>query len=310
MLLVHQVSHQYASGFLARRAPALQEVSFEIQSGETVGLLGPNGAGKTTLIQLICGLRPPQQGSISLDGQSITEAESRRKLGFLPERPYYYEFLTGRAFLKFCAQLSIGAGVVIDPAQIDHALSRVSLTFAADRKLQTYSKGMLQRIGIAQAILHRPDFLVLDEPMSGLDPLGRKEIRELIRGLSREGKTILLSSHVLSDVEQLCDHVLVLNQGRVVAKGPLNSVIDSIGSPEARTFEAVLHFSEEPPQQWPPGVELDRLLPGNRVRLKLSNRETASLALQDLLTSGARLESWESTGAGLESFLIPPEDRT
>lgn len=197
----------------------LHQVSFEVPRGSVFGFVGANGAGKTTLISLMAGIRRPTKGRIWLNIQGkrfqAHEAAAKQKVGFLPERPYFPEHLTGEGLLRYLGTLSGLSGGRLS-SRIDWALKRVGMEHARDRELRKYSKGMLQRVGIAQAILHEPEFLLLDEPMSGLDPSGRKEIRELLTQLHREGHTIFFSSHALEDVDALCDRRVTLEQGRIL----------------------------------------------------------------------------------------------
>lgn len=203
-----------------RSVEVLHQVSFEIPRGSVFGFVGANGAGKTTLISLIAGIRRPTQGQVWLESKGkrfqAHEAAAKQKIGFLPERPYFPEHLTGEGLLRYLGTLSGLSGAHLS-SRVDWALKRVSMEHARTLELRKYSKGMLQRVGIAQAILHEPEFLLLDEPMSGLDPTGRKEIRDLISHLHQEGHTIFFSSHVLEDVDTLCDRMVSMEKGRVSA---------------------------------------------------------------------------------------------
>lgn len=224
LLEVSQVDFIYRTGFWLRPAQVLHSVTLTVPRGSVFGFLGANGAGKTTLIQLIVGIRSPTRGSVKLNGLDTASIEARRRIGFLPERPYFYDHLTGEQLLKYFGALS---GMAQGPIEerIPLVLETVGMTHARKLELKRYSKGMLQRIGIAQAILHDPEFLVLDEPMSGLDPLGRKEIRELILRLAQGGKTIFFSSHVIPDVEAICDQVAVIEKGRLLGCGTIDSLM-------------------------------------------------------------------------------------
>jgi ABC-2 type transport system ATP-binding protein len=206
-----------------------------VEKGEVFGLLGPNGAGKTTTLKMMMGLIRIDGGSIRLLGKSAAEHRARTLVGYLPENPYFHEYLTPRELLDFYGRLC-----GLSSAQIaehrDHLIERVGLAHAATRPLRKFSKGMLQRIGIAQALISRPEFLILDEPMSGLDPIGRKFVMDLMQELRARGVTILFSSHILSDVERLCDRVVILNQGRKVAEGTLAELLKT-DSGENRTLE-------------------------------------------------------------------------
>lgn len=214
-----------------KRQVVLHDVSAAIHRGRTTGFLGANGAGKTTLIHLIVGIRQPLSGRVLLDGAPTADAASRARMGYLPERPYFYEHLTGRRILRYFAQLSGIPRAEREP-RIRHALEVVGLQDSGEKELRNYSKGMLQRIGIAQAILHDPELLILDEPMSGLDPIGRREIRQLIQDLKAKGTTIFFSSHVVSDVEAVCDDVIAIQKGKVLGCGPISEVASRFGTLE------------------------------------------------------------------------------
>ncbi len=208
----------FRPGFGLRTKRVLHGISFGVEEGEIFGFVGPNGAGKTTTLKVLMGLIRATEGRASILGHDVTETEFRRNVGFLPENPYFYDFLTGREILRFYARLS-GMPRSERERRIDTLLDWVGLAHAADARLRTYSKGMLQRIGIAQALVHDPAVVFLDEPMSGLDPLGRKDIRDLILRLRAEGKTVFMNTHILSDVEMICDRVAILVEGRIRYEG-------------------------------------------------------------------------------------------
>lgn len=221
---LHQVHQSFRTGFWMKPTPILNGMSFSVPSHSIFGFLGANGAGKTTLIHLIAGLGRPRSGSLRVFGYEAHTREARARIGYLPERPYFHEHLTGQQLLQYFGSLSgLSSKHLTD--RIPRVLSTVELKEARHQELRTYSKGMLQRLGIAQAILHDPELLILDEPMSGLDPVGRKEIRELIVHLASEGRTIFFSSHVIPDVEAICDQIAILQKGRVLHCGPLSSFL-------------------------------------------------------------------------------------
>jgi ABC-2 type transport system ATP-binding protein len=214
----------YYSGFLRRPFTGLDGLDLEVPRGEVFGFIGPNGAGKTTTIKCLVGLQHPTAGHAFLLGRPITHPEARRPLGFLPERPYFYQHLTAREFLDFYGQL-FDLPKALRAKRIDELLARVDLTRVADAPLRTFSKGMLQRAGVAQALINDPDLVILDEPMSGLDPLGRKLIRDLILEERRAGRTVFFSSHVLSDVQSICDRVGLIAGGRLRAIGSIDELL-------------------------------------------------------------------------------------
>jgi ABC-2 type transport system ATP-binding protein len=211
----------YSVGFWKKKQKhALYPLTLAVEEGEVFGYLGPNGAGKTTTLKLLTSLIFPTKGSAKILARDLQDPAMKAQIGFLPEQPYFYDHLTARELLDYYAQLS-GVSAKDRKRRIDEVLARVSLPDAGHTQLRKYSKGMLQRVGIAQAIIHDPKIVFLDEPMSGLDPIGRREVRDLIQSLKEEGKTILFSTHILSDAETLCDRVGVINKGRLRGIGVL-----------------------------------------------------------------------------------------
>ena len=219
----------YQVGFWRKaKKCALRPLTFSVREGEIFGYLGPNGAGKTTTLRLLMGLVDPSGGSFTILGGSIEDPRIRAQIGFLPEQPYFYDYLTARELLNYYAGLS-EVPARDRTRRIEATLQRVGLEPSAwNTQLRKYSKGMLQRVGLAQAILHEPKLIVLDEPMSGLDPMGRREVRDLIEALHHEGKTILFSTHILSDAEALCDRVAVLNKGELRGIGVVADLTASV----------------------------------------------------------------------------------
>ena len=225
----------FAFGFFRKKVRAVDDVSFTVGQNEIFGFLGPNGAGKTTTLKMLMGLIFPSSGAARLFGKPIGDRAAKRRLGFLPENPYFYDYLSGEELLDLMGRLfGLDRGERRKRARA--LLERVGLQRAGSRALRKYSKGMVQRLGIAQALINDPELVVLDEPMSGLDPIGRKEIRDLIVELKREGKTVLFSTHILSDVELICDRVAMLVGGRMRDVGPLRQLL----SPRLLHTEVVL----------------------------------------------------------------------
>jgi len=216
-----------------RKVTGLSNFNLEIEEGEIFGLLGPNGSGKTTLLKTILGLIFPTSGKVEIFGKEIGNIEVKREIGFLPENPYYYEYLTGPELLDFYGNLfELPKG--IKKKRADELLSMVGLAKIKHLALRNYSKGMLERIGLACALINDPKFLILDEPTTGLDPIGGRETRDLLLKLKEQGKTILLSSHFLSEVERICDRIGILNQGNLLAIGRLKELLKE---KKAETFE-------------------------------------------------------------------------
>ncbi len=222
---IQSVYKEVRAGFLLQKVKILKGVSFDIPTGKTIGMLGPNGAGKTSLIHLIVGIKFPTSGQILVDGDPAMHSNAKRKMGYLPERPYFYDHLTGSQLLFYLGRFH---GIEKNELKnrITKVLEKIKMKHAADLELRKFSKGMLQRIGIAQSILHDPKYVVLDEPMSGLDPVGRKEIKSLIRELAENQKTVLFSSHLVGDIEDLCDEVMVIKEGNLIEAGPITPLLE------------------------------------------------------------------------------------
>jgi len=209
---------------LFRTVDAVRDVSFDLHRGELLGILGANGAGKTTTIKLLMNLIRPSSGEIKIFGGSPRELKARSKVGYLPEGPYFYDYLSGRELVLFMARLSGLRGKAV-AKRADMLFEQLSLADAKSRSLRNYSKGMLQKLGLIQAIIHDPDIIVLDEPLSGLDPVGRKVMREMIIEQRKQGKSILLCSHILPDVEAVADRVIILADGKVVTSGRIDDLV-------------------------------------------------------------------------------------
>lgn len=225
VVVVDRLVKDFSVGLLGRRRRTLDAISFRVQTGEVFGFVGPNGAGKTTTLKVLMGLIRPTSGTARILGHDVRESAYRREIGFLPEHPTFYEWLTGREILRFYARLS-GAAERELARRSETLLDWVGLSHAADARLRTYSKGMLQRVGIAQALVHDPRVVFLDEPMSGLDPIGRKEIRDLVLRLRDEGKTVFMNTHILSDVETVCDRVAIIVKGAIRYEGATHAFLD------------------------------------------------------------------------------------
>jgi ABC-2 type transport system ATP-binding protein len=224
VLELEKVYKSYKLGFIPKKKQVLKGVSFYVNEGEIFGYLGPNGAGKTTTIKCILNLIFPDAGRITIFGEDSLKPKARQRVGFLPENPYFYDYLTGREFLAFYADL-LGIHSRIKEEKTGYLLKLVGMERAADLQLRKYSRGMLQRIGLAQALLNDPALVILDEPMGGLDPIGRKEFRDIIVNLKKEGKTVFLSSHILQDIEMICDRVAIILAGEIINQGYLGDLI-------------------------------------------------------------------------------------
>lgn len=218
-----KLSKDLTSNFLRKKVRVLENLNLAVAAGETYGLLGPNGAGKTTTLKLMLGLMHPTSGSVTVLGMPAGCRDVLGRIGFLPENPYFYSHLTGREFLDFIGQLfNIPDGERKE--RIAGLLAMVQIGEAADYAMRKYSKGMLQRLGIAQSLINRPDVIFWDEPMSGLDPVGRRDVRQVLFSLKEEGRTIFFNSHLLPDVNEVCDRVGVLHKGRLVGEEQIKSI--------------------------------------------------------------------------------------
>jgi ABC-2 type transport system ATP-binding protein len=217
-----RISRSFKNHFWETKKKVLKDISLEVQKGEVFGFLGPNGAGKTTTIKIITGLIRPDNGTVQVFDEPAQSLRAKKHIGFLPESPYFYEHLTGHEFLKIHALL----GNCTDyRTRVTDMLERVGLQDASDRPLHKYSRGMLQRIGIAQALITEPELFILDEPLTGLDPVGRKEIKDLILEQKQKGKTIFFSSHILPDAEAVCDRIGIIIQGEIVQVDELDKLL-------------------------------------------------------------------------------------
>jgi ABC-2 type transport system ATP-binding protein len=248
-------------GFLRKRVEAVREATFDVRRGEIFGYLGPNGSGKTTTLKMLMGLVFPTRGRAEVLGRPVPNREAKRKLGYLPESPYFYEYLAPEEFLDLVGAL-FDVPRRVRRERAAKLITRVGLDNARGRPLRKFSKGMLQRVGIAQALMGDPELVVLDEPMTGLDPLGRKEIRDLMLELKHEGRTVVYSTHILPDVEMTCDRVAMIFAGRIRSVGPLAELLTArLLSTEVCLRHGVGHIPELPEgakvRQTPDGMLVD-----------------------------------------------------
>jgi len=308
-----QLSKIFRVGFWGKRVTAVDGLSLEVRRGEVFGFLGPNGAGKTTTLKILMGLIYPTSGQARLFGQDLGDPQTKARLGFLPESPYFYDYLTSREFLGFYGHLFGLWGAVLGK-RVDELLELVGMTHATDLQLRKFSKGMLQRVGVAQALINDPELVVLDEPMSGLDPIGRKEVRDLILRLKESGKTVLFSSHILHDAEVLCDRVAMILKGRLVACGRVTDLLD-----QGASHQVELVVDRLTPEG------LDHLRPltdkvvmqGDRMLVVLKSQQQVGGALEIIRESKACLVSLTPQKWSLEDLFIrevkghrsPPENR-
>jgi len=296
---VENLAKTYRLGFfLNKEVRALQELALRVEPGQIYGLLGPNGAGKSTTIKILMNLVRPSGGSARVFGQPPESHEARRRVGFLPENPAPYEYLSGREFVTLAGQLCGLSGKELDD-RVKQVLGDVGMEKAANLHIRRYSKGMVQRIALAQAIVHRPQLLILDEPTSGLDPVGRRQTRELILAERERGTTILFCTHIISDVEAVCERVAVLVGGRRVREGSVRELlttqapvvevaIEGLSLPQVRGFGHDLTFAQE----------LEK-----RVLVRLS-AEASQVLLRQVLESGGRVTQLQPTRYSLEDLFL------
>jgi ABC-2 type transport system ATP-binding protein len=301
------LSKEYAVGFWKKqRRPALKSLNLTVEAGETFGFLGPNGAGKTTTLKLLMGIIFPTAGSATILGRDASDPEVKRKIGFLPEQPYFYDYLSAPELLDYYARLS-GVSAAARKQRIGELLEQVGLSDVGNKQLRKFSKGMLQRVGIAQAIIHDPEVIFLDEPMSGLDPVGRHEVRELIQGLKDAGKTIFFSTHILSDAEALCDRVAVIHKGELRGVGVVNDFHSAVaeqteviwlGASAVAAVTGLLtesHITGETVRVTVPSANLDRLLETLRQqRARLISVTPIHGTLEDYFLARTREEQKEA----------------
>ena len=297
---INQLSKTYQLGFLRnKRVKALQTLDLMIEAGQVYGLLGPNGAGKSTTIKILMNLVRASSGSARLFGLSPDDEAARRQVGFLPENPAPYEYLTGREFVELAGRLGGLSGRTLK-SRVSEVLASVDMERAGDLQIRRYSKGMNQRIGLAQAVVNRPKLLILDEPTSGLDPVGRRQTRDLILAERERGTTILFCTHIISDVEALCDRVVVLVGGRRVREGSVRELLTSQASVVELTVENVV---EEQVRGW--GAEIHQAQVLGERRLLLRAPETSvQVLIRGVLDAGGRVTQLQPSQFSLEELFL------
>jgi ABC-2 type transport system ATP-binding protein len=287
----------YNVGFWRKRTKrALRPLNLAVEEGEIFGFLGPNGAGKTTTLKMLMGLVFPTSGTARILGRELDDPRMKAQIGFLPEQPYFYDYLTARELLTYYGHLS-GVDSKQLSSKVDRVLERVNLTDSTNIQLRKFSKGMLQRVGIAQAILHDPKVVFLDEPMSGLDPIGRREVRNLIEQLKVEGKTVFFSTHILSDAEALCDRVAILHQGELRGVGRVAELTAGVQG----KVEIVWQGTKIPTAMRTMIVECHAA--GDTMRVVVAE-ENQNAALEGLRREGLRLISLVPMRTSLEDYFV------
>src|SRR6266436_4975891 len=292
---IENLSKDYPFGFLhLKKRTSLEGLTMSVENGEVFGFLGPNGAGKSTTIKLLMGLIFPTAGTARILGKPISDISMHADIGYLPEQPYFYDYLTAAELLDYFARFH-DLTAQDRKARVDLMLKKVGLETARKIQLRKYSKGMLQRVGLAQAILHDPKVVILDEPMSGLDPVGRREVRDIILELKRDGKTVMFSTHILSDAEMLCDRVGVIVGGKLRGVGAPGTLVDM------KTQGMEILFELQGTSNAPLLSKASRT--GDYYRLQVAEEELYA-AIEQLRGAGARIVSVAEVKATLEEFFM------
>ena len=294
------LTKEFRLGLGRQRVVALDRLNLEVHQGEIFGFLGHNGAGKTTTIKLLLGLLAPTAGQAWILDRPIEDVTIKQQVGFLPEAPYFYEYLTAEEFLTFYGQL-FGLGGAPLTKKVEELLEMVALTDVRRLQLRKFSKGMLQRIGLAQALINDPALVVLDEPMSGLDPIGRRDVRDIILSLKEEGKTVFFSTHILPDVEMICDRVGILVRGRLRAVGTVQDLVGTSGVASVEMVVAGLTDAGIQEAERQGGKVLRR---GAQVLLRLDDPSRVDSLVELVLRSGGRLVSLVPHKRTLEDLFL------
>lgn len=294
---IENLTKDYPFGFLhLKKRRSLEGLTMQVEDGEVFGFLGPNGAGKSTTIKLLVGLIFPDAGSARILGKPTTDIEMHRDIGYLPEQPYFYDYLTAAEVLDYFARFH-DLTAADRRERVARMLKKVGLETARKIQLRKYSKGMLQRVGLAQAILHDPKVVILDEPMSGLDPIGRREVRDIILELKRDGKTVLFSTHILSDAEMLCDRVGVIVGGKLRGVGAPGEIVGM----KAQGMEILFELPSRGPNAT--AILAKSTITGDRYRMQVSEEELY-VALEQLHGAGAKILSVAQVKASLEEYFM------
>ncbi|HXN71029.1 MAG TPA: ABC transporter ATP-binding protein [Candidatus Acidoferrales bacterium] len=294
---IEGLTKDYAVGFWRKHMRrSLDNLTLQVQEGEAFGFLGPNGAGKTTTLKLLMSLIFPTAGTARVRGRSIDDVRMHREIGYLPEQPYFYDYLTARELLDYYARF-FGYPAAERRERVTRFLERVGLGDSGNVQLRKFSKGMLQRVGIAQAIIHDPQVIFLDEPMSGLDPVGRREVREIILDLKRQGRTVFFSTHILSDAEMLCDRVAVLLGGKLQGVGAPGEIVSM------EVYGMEIFFEMRDGRLLPSALVGHSTKIGERFRVEVPEAQLYS-ALEQLRSCEARILSVTALRPTLEDYFL------
>ncbi len=306
---IESLSKEYETGFWKRRrVRALDRLSLTVAAGEIFGFLGPNGAGKTTTLKILMRLIFPSEGHARILGRDISDRATKARIGYLPERPYFYDYLTPREFLEYCAQL-FGYAQDVRRARAAELLALVRLDEKSwDKQMRKLSKGMLQRVGLAQALVNDPEVIFLDEPMSGLDPIGRREVRDLIAAQRVRGATVFFSSHILSDIEVLCDRAAILRGGRLDHIGTLEELRARGG--EGRMEITIAGDSSQLATAFDDVAGAQTSVTPGGVRVEVESERDVDRVLSLARGVGSRLVGVQSIGGSLEELFMNGDNKT
>jgi len=306
---IANLTKDYDLGFWKKKkVRSLDDLSLTVKGGQIFGFLGANGAGKTTTIKLLMRLLFPTNGTARILGRDISDADMHRSIGYCPENPYFYDYLTALELMNYFGEI-FGLNAAKRKSRSEELLKQVALEEKSwNKQLRTFSKGMLQRVGLAQSLINEPEIVFLDEPMSGLDPIGRREVRELIAGLRDHGTTVFMSTHILSDIEALCDEVAILRNGKLAAVGNLEQLLTTSG--EKRGFEIGLGgISEEVIKPLLKDVaDIEILDEANGVMVVVQNENSIEAVLAAARTAGGKLISVQRVKQSLEELFVRQTD--
>lgn len=298
VIFTENLTKDYRTGFRMQKVRAIEDLNLEVFAHEIFGFLGPNGAGKTTTLKILVGLAHPTKGRASVFGKSPNHIETKKRIGFLPESPYFYEYLNAKEYLEFCCQVS---GIKDNVSKrINRLLELVRLAPFAKLPIRGYSRGMLQRLGIAQVMVTDPELVILDEPMGGLDPIGRREFRDIIIALKEQGKTVFFSTHILTDVEMICDRVGIILNGKLVSTGNLDKIL-------AEKVEMIDIVAEGLDHKTIRAIEkiASKVIVGdNRALITVQSEETGERILTIIREVRAKLVSFQPRRKTLEDHFI------